>query len=110
MFEEAGPGNVDGCIDRVHQVPVGKTYVDEKSSKKCKSIIVQFTTLRHCTKLFWPKPASNLIIDVDRPDDSWWLLLNLLVRCLNSTVTFTVSGRLKENFVLSFVSDLSCVY
>ena len=52
MFEEAGPGNVDGCIDRVHQVPVGKTYVDEKSSKKCKSIIVQFTTLRHCTKVF----------------------------------------------------------
>ena len=51
MFEEAGAGNVDGCIDRVHQVPVGKIYVDEKSSKKCKSIIVQFTTLWHSTKV-----------------------------------------------------------
>ena len=42
MFEEIGAGNVDGYIDRAHQT--GKIYFDEKSSIKCKSIMVKFTT------------------------------------------------------------------
>ena len=37
MFDEAGAGNVNGYIDRAHRI--GKTYFDEKSSKKCKSML-----------------------------------------------------------------------
>ena len=86
MFEEAGAGNVDWYIDRAHWI--GKTYVDKKSSKKCKSIIVKFTKFRHRTIVYrlkkdikdniklhvdlgkennsLLKSASNLVKDVDR--------------------------------------------
>lgn len=41
MFQEADAANVDGF----HLV--GKIYLDKLSSKKCKSIIVKFTTFHH---------------------------------------------------------------
>ena len=50
MFKEAGGGSVDGYIDRAHRI--GKAYFDKKSSKKCKSTIVKFTTFRHRTIVY----------------------------------------------------------
>ena len=86
MFEESGAGNADEYIDRAHRI--GKTYFDKKSSKKCKSIVVKFTTFRNCTIVYrlnknmkdnikvhvdltkkrhtLLKSASNLVKDVDR--------------------------------------------
>ena len=46
IFEEVGAWNVDGYTDTAQQV--NKTYFDKKSSRKCKSIIVQFTTFQYC--------------------------------------------------------------
>ena len=40
MFEEAGARNFDGYIDRGSQV--GKTYFDKKSSKKVRSLLLNF--------------------------------------------------------------------
>ena len=65
MFEEAGTGNFDGYIDRAHRI--GKTYFDKKSSIKCKSIIVKFTTFRHRTIVYWLKKniKDNIKVHVD---------------------------------------------
>ena len=67
---------------------IGKTYFDKKFSKKCKIIIVKFTTFWHHTIVYWLKEnmkdnikihvdltrkrhsllksASNLVKDIDR--------------------------------------------
>ena len=38
MFEEAGAGNVNGYIDRVHRI--GKTYFDKKSSDNVRALLL----------------------------------------------------------------------
>ena len=62
MLEEASARNVDGCIDRIHGI--GKTCFDKKSSKKCMSIIVRFTTLRYLTIACRLKKNMKDIIEV----------------------------------------------
>ena len=65
MFEEACAGNVDGYIDRAQRI--GKTYFDQKSSKKFKSIVAKFTTYRHRTITYRLKKnmIDNIKVYVD---------------------------------------------
>ena len=68
MLKEAGPENVNGYIDRAQRV--GKTYFDEKYSKKCKSIIVKFTAFQHQKIFCWlkknVKDNTKLRVDVTK--------------------------------------------
>ena len=50
LFKEAKVAVPDNVLDRAHRV--GPSYTDRKTSKKCKSIIVRFTTFRHRTLLY----------------------------------------------------------
>ena len=47
MCKEAGMNIFETIIDRAHRL--GNTYVDIKSKKRCKSIIVRFTSFCHRT-------------------------------------------------------------
>ena len=45
----AGIEDIYQNIDRAHRI--GKSYRDKKSKKKCKSMIVKFTSFRYRTKV-----------------------------------------------------------
>ena len=53
LFEEAGIEIPDTVIDRAHRI--GKGYTDPKTQKKCKSVIMRFTTFRHRTIVYRSK-------------------------------------------------------
>ena len=50
MFVRAAIEDIEQNIDRAHRV--GKSYHHKKSKKKCKSIIVKFTSFRYRTKAY----------------------------------------------------------
>ena len=53
LFDDAQVEIPDAVIDRAHRI--GGNYVDGKSKKSCKSIIVRFTTFRHRTMFYRAK-------------------------------------------------------
>ena len=53
LFDDAQVEIPDAVIDRAHRI--GGNYVDRKSKKSCKSIIVRFTTFRHRTMFYRAK-------------------------------------------------------
>ena len=53
MFVRAGIEDIDQNIDRAHRI--GKSYHHKKSKKKCKSLIVKFTSFRYRTKAYRQK-------------------------------------------------------
>ena len=55
LFKEAGVNIPDTVIDRIEKI--GVAYVDNKSKKIWKSIIVRFTIFRHRTDVFRPKKS-----------------------------------------------------
>ena len=57
-IKETGEDIPTVVIDRAHRI--GKSYNDRSSNKKCKSIIVRFTTFRHRTMFY--RSRRNLII------------------------------------------------
>ena len=50
LFKEAKIEVPDNVLDRAHRI--GPSYTDRITSKKCKSIIVRFTTFRHRTLFY----------------------------------------------------------
>ena len=50
LFKEANVAFPDNVLDRAHRI--GPSYTDRITSKKCKSIIVRFTTFRHRTLFY----------------------------------------------------------
>ena len=50
LFKEAKVAVPDNVLDRAHRI--GPSYKDKITSKKCKSIIVRFTTFRHRTLFY----------------------------------------------------------
>ena len=82
LFEKAGAGNVDGYIDKAHKI--GKTYFDRKSSKKFKSIIVKFTTFRHCTIVYWLK--KNMKDNIDLVDTDLTKKRHILLKSASNFV------------------------
>ena len=50
LFKEAKVAVPDTVLDRAHRI--GLSYTDKITSKKCKSIIVRFTTFRHRTLFY----------------------------------------------------------
>ena len=57
-IKETGEDIPNVVIDRAHRI--GKSYDDRISNKKCKSIIVRFTTFRHRTMFY--RSRKKLII------------------------------------------------
>ena len=53
MFVRAGIEDIEQNIDRAHRI--GKSYHNTKSKKKCKDIIVKFTSFRYRTKAYRKK-------------------------------------------------------
>ena len=53
LFKEAKVAVPDTVLDRAHRI--GLSYTDKITSKKCKSIIVRFTTFRHRTLFYWAR-------------------------------------------------------
>ena len=50
LFKEAEDAVLDNVLHRAHRI--GPSYTDRKTNKKCKSIIVRFTTFRHRTLFY----------------------------------------------------------
>ena len=50
LFKEANVTNLDNVLDCVHRI--GPSYTDRITSKRCKSIIVRFTTFQHRTLFY----------------------------------------------------------
>ena len=50
LFKEAKVAVLDNVLDRVHRI--GPGYRDRVTNKKCKSIIVRFTTFQHRTLFY----------------------------------------------------------
>ena len=50
LFKEAKVSVPDNVLDHAHRI--GPSYMDRITSKKCKSIIVRFTTFRHRTLFY----------------------------------------------------------
>ena len=57
LFKEAGVNIPDTVIDRIEKI--GVAYVDNKSKKSWKSIIVRFTIFRHRADVFRPKKSTE---------------------------------------------------
>ena len=57
MFVRVGIEGIEQNIDRAHHI--GKSYHHKKSKKKCKSIIVKFSSFRYRTKAYRQK--KNLV-------------------------------------------------
>ena len=53
MFVRVGIEDIEHNIDRAHRI--GKSYHHKKSKKKCKSIIVKFSSFRYRTKAYRQK-------------------------------------------------------
>ena len=53
LFKEAKVSVPGTKLDRAHRI--GSSYPDRITSKKCKSIIVRFTTFRHRTLFYWAR-------------------------------------------------------
>ena len=56
MFVRAGIEDIEQNIDRAHRI--GKSYHNKKSKKKCKGIIVKFTSFRYRTKAYRKKKLT----------------------------------------------------
>ena len=56
MFVRAGIEDIEQNIDRAHRI--GKSYHNKKSKKKCKGIIVKFTSFRYRTKAYRKKKVD----------------------------------------------------
>ena len=53
MFVRVGIKDIEQNIDRAHRI--GKSYHTKKSKKKCKTIIVKFSSFRYRTKAYRQK-------------------------------------------------------
>ena len=62
MWKEAGVGIPDTVIDGAHRIR--EAYFDNKRKKKCKSIIVRFTTFHHRTMVYHAKKNMKNIVRV----------------------------------------------
>ena len=57
LFKEAKVAVRDNVLDRAHRI--GPSYTERITSKKCKSIIVRFSTRRHRTLFYGARKKSS---------------------------------------------------
>ena len=60
MFDKVELDMPDTVIDRPHRI--GPQYSDYKTKKKCKAIIVRFTTFRHRTSVLGKEKKSEIML------------------------------------------------
>ena len=60
MFDEGEPDIPDTVIDQAHGIV--REYLDYKTKKKCKAIIVRFTTFMHRTLVYRTRKKSEIML------------------------------------------------
>ena len=96
MFVRVGIEGIEQNIDRAHRI--GKSYHHKKSKKKCKSIIVKFSSFRYRTKAYRQKKnlddgvAAHVYLTKKR---------HSLLRKANDLVR-------KRDEVLFYYADINC--
>ena len=82
MFVRVGIEDIEQNIDRAHRI--GKSYHHKKSKKKCKSIIVKFSSFRYRTKAYRQKKnlddGVTAHVDLTKKRHSLLRIANDLVR------------------------------
>ena len=63
MFKEAKVSVLENVLDRAHRI--GSIYTDIVRNKKCKSVIVRFTTFRHRTLFYRARNLKKSKVKLD---------------------------------------------
>ena len=97
LMEEAECDIPETVIDRAHRHRIGKGYVEKKSKKLCKRIIVRFSTFRHRTKFFRSrsKLKNNAKVKLDLTKSRYMIFTKATETANKSNVMVVINCRLK---------------